>query len=324
MYGFVYITTNNVNGKKYIGQKKYGVNGWETYLGSGVALNNAIKKYGKENFTREIIDEANSSEELNKKEIYWIKYYNAIKSNVFYNIASGGDGGNTTLGYSTKEKQELSQKRSEAFKGINLGSSNSSAKPVICLNTMQVFDCAADADRYYGFKPDTVSNVCNPNSRAKTTKNPNGEERLIWEYYYVDKQYVYKPFTPDNSKKKRRKVYCFEYKKVYNSITECAKALGVAPNSLNWALNHPTHKYKNIHIVYYDEYFVNSNRDNKKAKSVTNNVNTYKKKVKRLNDGVIFESIKEAERKTGISHTCISRCCSGKYQTAGGYRWCYI
>ena len=54
-YGFIYITTNNVNGKKYIGQKKYYGN-HEVYIGSGVELKNAINKYGKENFTREIIE----------------------------------------------------------------------------------------------------------------------------------------------------------------------------------------------------------------------------------------------------------------------------
>lgn len=36
-YGFIYITTNNVNGKKYIGQKKYYGN-HKTYIGSGIAL----------------------------------------------------------------------------------------------------------------------------------------------------------------------------------------------------------------------------------------------------------------------------------------------
>lgn len=43
-YGFIYITTNLINGKKYIGQKK-GYN--DTYLGSGKILKLAIKKYGR-------------------------------------------------------------------------------------------------------------------------------------------------------------------------------------------------------------------------------------------------------------------------------------
>ena len=41
MYGFIYETTNNVNGMKYIGQKAYDKRGnWKTYLGSGVYLKN--------------------------------------------------------------------------------------------------------------------------------------------------------------------------------------------------------------------------------------------------------------------------------------------
>ena len=50
-YGFVYITTNMINGKKYIGKRKYST-GWEKYLGSGKYLKNALKKYGKYNFIK--------------------------------------------------------------------------------------------------------------------------------------------------------------------------------------------------------------------------------------------------------------------------------
>ena len=59
-YGFIYITTNKINGKKYIGKKKYCGN-YETYLGSGIAIKNEIAKYGRENFTREIIEECGVS-----------------------------------------------------------------------------------------------------------------------------------------------------------------------------------------------------------------------------------------------------------------------
>ena len=49
MYGFVYITTNHVNGKQYIGQRKYDKQGkWKEYLGSGIILSRAIEKYGIE------------------------------------------------------------------------------------------------------------------------------------------------------------------------------------------------------------------------------------------------------------------------------------
>ena len=51
MYGFVYITTNHVTGKQYIGQRKYDKQGkWKEYLGSGVILSKAIKKYKKQTY----------------------------------------------------------------------------------------------------------------------------------------------------------------------------------------------------------------------------------------------------------------------------------
>ena len=76
----------------------------KNYLGSGTVLNKAIKKYGTENFSRLIIEECYSKEELNVREIFWIDYYDATNNKQFYNIASGGDGGNTTSGYTQDEK----------------------------------------------------------------------------------------------------------------------------------------------------------------------------------------------------------------------------
>ena len=36
-----------------------------------------------------------------------------------------------------------------------------------------------------------------------------------------------------------------------------------------------------------------------------------------------FPSTHEAERVTGINHGNISKCCKGKYKSAGGYKWRY-
>ena len=90
MFGYIYETTNLINGKKYIGQKASKIFLAEEYLGSGVYLNKAVKKYGKENFKVRIIEKCNSREKLNEREVYWIDYYNAVESKEYYNLANGG------------------------------------------------------------------------------------------------------------------------------------------------------------------------------------------------------------------------------------------
>jgi len=110
-HGFIYITTNMIDGKRYIGQKNFR-KGWEVYLGSGKHFKRAIKKYGKENFSREIIAIAYSKEELDKLEIEFIKLHNAVESDDYYNLCDGGIG---TTGFTHSE--ETKQKQSEANKG---------------------------------------------------------------------------------------------------------------------------------------------------------------------------------------------------------------
>ena len=91
MKGYIYITTNLINGKIYIGQHKVENNEFDTnYYGSGKLLLEAIDKYGKDNFKCELIDWCNSEEELNNKEIYYIERYKSTTENNNYNISLGG------------------------------------------------------------------------------------------------------------------------------------------------------------------------------------------------------------------------------------------
>jgi group I intron endonuclease len=93
MYGFIYLTTNKINGKKYIGMCKNTHR--ENYIGSGKLLKQAVKKYGKENFDRVILQECETLDELSQSEIYWINFYNAVEDTNFYNLTPGGFGGNS-------------------------------------------------------------------------------------------------------------------------------------------------------------------------------------------------------------------------------------
>lgn len=89
MYGYIYLTTNKLNNLIYIGQRKS--DKFQTdYRGSGIHLKRAVKKYGKDNFTTILIDEATSPKELDEKEIYWIKFYNSTDPSIGYNISKGG------------------------------------------------------------------------------------------------------------------------------------------------------------------------------------------------------------------------------------------
>lgn len=112
---YIYMTINNINNNKYIG-KHYGeIN--DNYLGSGKLLRRAINKYGEENFTRIILDYSNSEEENCEKEKYYISLYNATERKDFYNIHEGGNGGNTTKGYASEQKEEYSKKISGRVSG---------------------------------------------------------------------------------------------------------------------------------------------------------------------------------------------------------------
>lgn len=90
MVGYIYIITCNVNNKRYIGRKTSSIFLGEKYLGSGLHVKRAVQKYGKENFTVQLLEECETVEELIEREAFWIKYFNAVESENFYNHSPGG------------------------------------------------------------------------------------------------------------------------------------------------------------------------------------------------------------------------------------------
>ena len=92
MYGYIYKITNLTNGKIYIGQH-LGSEADHKYFGSGKLLKDAIKKYGKANFKKEILEFCKSEEDLNVRERYWISKLNATDLSIGYNISDGGQDG---------------------------------------------------------------------------------------------------------------------------------------------------------------------------------------------------------------------------------------
>lgn len=104
MYGYIYKTTNLINGKIYIGKKVSNIFLDVNYLGSGKYIRRAINKYGTENFLVEMLETCDSNSNLNKAEKFWIKHFRETYSNNMYNIADGGEGGNIYSTLSADDK----------------------------------------------------------------------------------------------------------------------------------------------------------------------------------------------------------------------------
>lgn len=139
MIRYIYKITNKINNKIYIGQRSYkgDVVGEDKYMGSGKLLHIAYKKYGIENFEKEIIALVPGGvDELCAAEIFFIKHYrNIVGKDMMYNMT---DGGKSKLGYKTPE--ETKKKMAEAHMGFvfsdeakkKMSESHKGKKPPIC------------------------------------------------------------------------------------------------------------------------------------------------------------------------------------------------
>jgi hypothetical protein len=90
---FIYLAKNLLDGKCYVGQTKDFNERVKSHLcealkGRGYKFHAAIRKYGKENFIFEIIEEC-EDEVTNERERVWIERFDSFKRG--YNLTSGGD-----------------------------------------------------------------------------------------------------------------------------------------------------------------------------------------------------------------------------------------
>jgi group I intron endonuclease len=117
-YYFIYKITNLLNKKCYVGfhatNSEYDK---DLYFGSSKTLDNAIKKYGMENFIMGVIEYVNVNE-WKEKERFWIKEMHAHVSLGGYNLTWGGDGtlGLTMSNESRKKMSYIQKNRSELTK----------------------------------------------------------------------------------------------------------------------------------------------------------------------------------------------------------------
>lgn len=168
----IYKYTNKINGKIYIGQTKNTL-AKRADNGRGYKncphFNNAIQKYGLNNFNVEILKDNLTLEEANYWEEYYIKQYDTQNRDKGYNLKSGGS-----------------------------NSESLNRKAVICLETKQVYSSLADAEEKTGINYRMISECCNHTHNYQTAGGYH------WSFYNKDtkeyeKQLIKKVLCKENN-----------------------------------------------------------------------------------------------------------------------------
>ena len=114
----VYKITNTTCGKSYIGYTKQSLEvRWKQHYkqalkeGKNRKFYNAIKKYGIDCWSLEVIETVSCAKEAKEREIFYIQYYDTYANG--YNATLGGDGNNGII-----MSQQSNKARSEKLKGI--------------------------------------------------------------------------------------------------------------------------------------------------------------------------------------------------------------
>ncbi len=194
---YIYKTTNTINNKIYVGKHKT-IDIADGYIGSGLLLTKAINKYGIKNFISEIIEYC-TKENVNEKEIFWIKELNSTNKNIGYNIHFGGQGGNTYGSLSPYKKEKFKENVSKALKGIKKTDNHKLKLSKANINNYQggqripfyidniFYESIGDASKKLDIPPKTIHNRLN----SKNIKYSN--------YRYKDK--TIQKIIPKSSKR---------------------------------------------------------------------------------------------------------------------------
>lgn len=234
---YIYKHTCIINNKSYIGQtqqkpsKRWKANG-RGYEYQEVFYK-AIKKYGWENFTHEILEEVNSLEESNEREKYWIAYYHTyIKDPQCqgYNLTIGGDGSDSAKCDYVREKL-----RAKAHK-----------RKVICIETQEVFN--------------SVGEACQINKHVANCLNGSRHTASGYHWAYLDdlirqeelKEFIGKDpisLKEQGLSKRAREVICIETGETFQTIQKAINKYGV---SVRAALDKKTKTAYGYHWQYLE------------------------------------------------------------------------
>lgn len=302
----VYLTTNMINGKQYIGLDKKNN---PSYLGSGLMLKRAIKKYGRKNFVKEILQECSSIQELKDAEKMWIRKFNADLSVNFYNLSRGGEmNGPTHHSEETKRKiseRNLGKKMSyESRKKISIAN-RGRIRSMITREKLRIANIGKTLSDTH---KDKISNSLIGGVHSEETRKRIRESNIG------------KNLGKFPSEETRKKLSNAATGKKHTEETKQKIRLKNVGNRSRTGMPHSVETKEKIRSSHLGI--------KKSSESVYKNFLAQKKKsiIQYDTDGNFLQEyggIRLASRTTGIKHQSLISALSGKSKTSGGFIWKY-
>lgn len=217
-FNYVYITTNIINGKQYVGSHATDIID-DNYLGSGKYFYKALKKEGKTNFKREVLCECETILEARQLESVYIEKYNTLVPNG-YNISDKGGFGYKGASHSkeTIEKirkanlgRKVSEETKEKQRQKKLGISTKRRGKGIKQEMIEKYGEKEGLERY-----NTFVEKQRKTHKGKTQSKETIEKRIknTGEPWNKGKQYTTHPWSEEQKQKLRKPKTNTKYKKI--------------------------------------------------------------------------------------------------------------
>lgn len=301
MYGYIYKTTNLVNGKIYIGQKTSEIF-IESYKGSGIILRKALDKYGEENFKVEILEECNSKDELDLAEKKWIKVLKATDDSTGYNIAEGGQGGN--LGEEVNKKISTALRGKSKHKGWHPYNNG--------INIIHLYDGESIPEGFvYGNLPKSEESI----KKWKNTMNSKSSKELDEIKNKMNKA---RKKTLEKKSEEERIL-------IRKHISEGRKGIEPWNKGKSWLTEEHREKLREAASKPKSKEHRRRLSEARKFSGCSKGEkNPRAKKVLCLETGVVYGYSGEAANALNLSPGQIRKCCNGKIETVGGFHWRFL
>lgn len=220
---YIYIVENLINHKKYIGQH-YGEL-TDSYMGSGTTILKALEKYGKENFSKQILTICESREEADKKEKEYIQKYNCVEDKKYYNLQEGGTGGDgwrAAKRYFENHPEKAKQLYEASGKRLRKWAKKN--PELVQLNIEKMHE---GSQKWKKEHPKEVEAIMKKVNQAKEK----------WQQeHYEEWQTQIKDFIAKGAETNSQKVLCVTTGKIFPSLSEAARYYNTAQSNISKCL----------------------------------------------------------------------------------------